>query len=327
MSAAPSLQTDVRDETAFAASVLRAEASALSVMADGLDAAFSAAVDCLFNVSGRIAVTGVGKSGLVGRKVAATLSSTGSPAYFIHACEAGHGDLGMLKAEDALLAFSKSGNTEELLAILEYAARRDISVVAVTSGKDSPLGKHAQNLLLFPLLPEADPMDCAPTTSTTLQMAIGDALALALMRRRGVTPEAFHRLHPGGALGRKLLTVGEIMHSGDEIPLVQEGTLMSEALMQMTGKGFGVVGIVDGRGFLTGIITDGDLRRHMDAELLSKQVSRVMHPHPVSAEEGTLVTAALRTMNASKITTLFVNRAGRPVGIINVHDCLRAGVQ
>ncbi len=320
-------KADALSEVAFAASVLRDEARALSVMADGLDGAFSASVDCLFQAAGRIAVTGVGKSGLVGRKVAATLASTGSPAYFIHACEASHGDLGMLKAGDVVLAFSKSGNTAEMGSILEYAGRRGIPMIAVTCGRQSLLARHADHVLLLPDVAEADPMDCAPTTSTTLQMALGDALALALMRRRGITPEDFHRMHPGGALGRKLLTVGEIMHTGAEMPLVREDTLRPQALMMMTGKSFGVVGVVDGAQRLKGIITDGDLRRHMDAELLSKQVSRVMHPHPVSAEEGTLVTAALRTMNASKITTLFVNRAGRPVGIINVHDCLRAGVQ
>jgi len=326
MSAVPDQKSNLCEETAFAASVLKKEARALSVMAEGLDGAFSASVDCLFQAAGRIAVTGVGKSGLVGRKVAATLASTGSPAYFIHACEASHGDLGMLKAGDVVLAFSKSGNTAEMGSILEYAGRRGIPMIAVTCGRQSLLARHADHVLLLPDVAEADPMDCAPTTSTTLQMALGDALALALMRRRGITPEDFHRMHPGGALGRKLLTVGEIMHTGEEMPLVRLEALMSEALIQMTGKGFGVVGVVDAEQRLQGIITDGDLRRHMDAKLFSKHVSRVMHPLPISVEEGALVTAALRTMNESRITTLFVNRGGQPVGIINVHDCLRAGV-
>ncbi|MBQ9405350.1 MAG: KpsF/GutQ family sugar-phosphate isomerase [Desulfovibrio sp.] len=327
MSSTARIPTDVQGELSFAASVLQNEAKALSLMAQALDATFSAAVDCLAGVTGRIAVTGVGKSGLVGRKVAATLASTGSPAYFIHACEASHGDMGMLKSGDVVLAFSKSGNTAELLPILEHAGRRGIPVLAVTSRKDSPLGRHATTLLLFPMLHEADPMDCAPTTSTTLQMALGDALALALMRRHGITPEEFHCLHPGGALGRKLLTVGEIMHTGQNLPLVDSRTLMTEALMQMTGKGFGVVGVLDDEGRLMGIITDGDLRRAMGADLFTRQVTCVMHNLPVTVDENTLVTAALRTMQEKKITTLFVTRDEIPVGIFNVHDCLRAGVQ
>ena len=313
-------------EVEFAAAVLRQEAHALTMMARGLDAAFCSAVDCLYGINGRIAVTGMGKSGHVARKVAATLASTGSPAYFIHPGEASHGDLGMLASDDAVLAFSNSGNTAELSDIILYAARRDIPLIGVTRNADSLLGKNAAHLLLLPLVPEADPLDCAPTTSTTLQMALGDALALALMRRRGCSPEEFHRWHPGGSLGRKLMTVREIMHTGEELPLLPASSPMPEVLMLMTGKGFGVAGILEKKR-LAGIITDGDLRRHMGPSLMDKKAKQVMHPDPIVVSEDTLAVTALRIMQENKITSLFVTGEGKPVGILNVHDCLRAGVE
>ena len=310
----------------FAASVLQQEAQALMLLARSLDTSFCDAVDCLYGIHGRIAVTGMGKSGHVGRKVAATLASTGSPAYFIHPGEASHGDLGMLSLDDVILAFSNSGNTAELSDVVLYAVRRGIPLIGVTRNADSLLGRHSTHLLLLPLVPEADPLDCAPTTSTTLQMALGDALALTLMRRRGCSPEEFHRWHPGGALGRKLLTVKEIMHKDEEIPLVTDSTPMSDVLCLMTGKGFGVAGILE-KNRLAGIITDGDLRRHMGASLMDKRAGQVMHPNPLVIEESTLAVAALRLMQKHRITSLFVTREGEPVGILNVHDCLRAGVE
>ncbi len=319
-------QKDKLQEVGFAASVLRQEAQALTLMARGLGTAFCDVVDCLYGISGRIAVTGMGKSGHVGRKVAATLASTGSPAYFIHPAEAGHGDLGMMVSGDVVLAFSNSGNSAEFTNIIEYAGRWDIPIVGVTRNADSLLGKHSTRLLLLPLVPEADPLDCAPTTSTTLQLAIGDALALTLMRRRGCSPEEFHRWHPGGSLGRKLLTVREIMHTGEEVPLLPASTLMSEVLCLMTGKGFGVAGILE-KNRLVGIITDGDLRRHMGPSLMDKKARQIMHPDPVVVGEDTLAVAALRLMQENKITSLFVTKEGKPVGILNVHDCLRAGVE
>ena len=209
------IRKEKMDEVGFAVSILQQEAHALTLLAHGLTTTFCEIVDRLYNVKGRIAVTGMGKSGHVARKVAATLASTGSPAYFIHPGEASHGDLGMLASDDAVLAFSNSGNTAELSDIILYAARRNIPLIGVTRNTDSLLGKNATHILLLPLVPEADPLDCAPTTSTTLQMALGDALALTLMRRRGCSPEEFHRWHPGGSLGRKLLTVREIMHTGE----------------------------------------------------------------------------------------------------------------
>ncbi|WP_302580332.1 SIS domain-containing protein [uncultured Desulfovibrio sp.] len=314
------------DEVGFAVSILQQEAHALTLMARGLNAAFCEVVDLLYNIKGRIAVTGMGKSGHVARKVAATLASTGSPAYFIHPGEASHGDLGMLATGDAVLAFSNSGNTTELSDIVLYAARRNIPLTGVTRNADSLLGKHATHILLLPPVPEADPLDCAPTTSTTLQMALGDALALTLMRRRGCSPEEFHRWHPGGSLGRKLLTVREIMHTGEDMPLLAASALMPDVLMLMTGKGFGVAGILE-KNRLAGIITDGDLRRHMGPALMDKKAKQVMHPDPVVVNEDTLAVAALRLMQENKITSLFVIREGKPVGILNVHDCLRAGVE
>lgn len=314
------------DEVGFAVSILQQEAHALTLMARGLNAAFCEVVDLLYNIKGRIAVTGMGKSGHVARKVAATLASTGSPAYFIHPGEASHGDLGMLATGDAVLAFSNSGNTTELSDIVLYAARRNIPLTGVTRNADSLLGKHATHILLLPPVPEADPLDCAPTTSTTLQMALGDALALTLMRRRGCSPEEFHRWHPGGSLGRKLLTVREIMHTGKDMPLLPASALMPDVLVLMTGKGFGVAGILE-KNRLAGIITDGDLRRHMGPALMDKKAKQVMHADPVVVNEDTLAVAALRLMQENKITSLFVIREGKPVGILNVHDCLRAGVE
>lgn len=320
------IRKERQDELGFAAAVLRQEAHALALLACGLNDAFCEATDYLYGIKGRIAVTGMGKSGHVARKVAATLASTGSPAYFIHPGEASHGDLGMLASDDAILAFSNSGNTAELSDIILYAARRNIPLIGVTRNADSLLGKNATHILLLPLVPEADPLDCAPTTSTTLQMALGDALALTLMRRRGCSPEEFHHWHPGGSLGRKLLTVKEIMHEGEDMPLLPVSALMPDVLMLMTGKGFGVAGILE-KDRLAGIITDGDLRRHMGPALMDKKAKQVMHPNPVVVSEDTLAVAALRLMQENKITSLFVTSEGKPVGILNVHDCLRAGVE
>lgn len=310
----------------FAASVLLQEAQAIELMAKGLDASFTNAVECLFATKGRVAVTGMGKSGHVGRKIAATLASTGTPAYFIHPAEASHGDLGMLTTRDSILAFSNSGNTSELADIILFASRRDIPIVGVTRNADSLLGKHSSHCLLLPLVPEADTLDCAPTTSTTLQLALGDALALTLMRRRGCSIEDFRYCHPAGALGRKLLTVQEIMHTGDDLPLVPATATMADVLMHMTGKGFGVAGVCE-NGRLVGIITDGDLRRHMGSGLLDKHASEVMHSDPIVVSATSLAVAALHAMQEKKITSLFVTDNGIPIGIFNVHDCLRAGLE
>ena len=316
----------MQDVIAFASSVLEQEAHALTLMARGLDTEFCEVVDCLYGISGRIAVTGMGKSGHVGRKVAATLASTGSPAYFIHPAEASHGDLGMVSSDDAILAFSNSGNTAELSDLMLYAVRRGIPVIGITRKANSMLGRYSTHLVLLPSVPEADPLDCAPTTSTILQMALGDALALTLMHRYGCSLEEFHRWHPGGSLGRKLITVKEVMHTGEELPLLPASAPMSEVLCLMTGKGFGVAGIFEKKQ-LVGIITDGDLRRHMGASLMEKKAEEVMHSKPAVVSEDTLAVAALRLMQEKQITSLFVTREEEPVGILNIHDCLRMGVE
>lgn len=322
----PSQIRNTVNEIEFGATVLRQQAHALELAASGLNSSFTLAVSCLFTIRGRVAVTGMGKSGHVARKIAATLASTGTPAYFIHPAEASHGDLGMISPDDAMLAFSNSGNTTELSDVLLYASRYGVPVVGITRNTDSLLGRCAAHVLTQPAVPEADPLDCAPTTSTTVQMAMGDALALALMRRRGCTPDEFHRFHPGGSLGRKLLTVQEIMHTGDAMPLVDKQAPMADVLCAMTGKGFGVAGITDAN-TLVGIITDGDLRRHMGSDLMSLSAGDVMHPSPVTISQDSLAVAALQRMQENRITSLFITQGQAPVGIMNVHDCLRAGLQ
>ena len=314
------------DDLASAKRTIDKEVEALHIMENELNGNLEKALDLMQNTKGRVIITGMGKSGHIGNKIAATLASTGTPSFFVHPGEASHGDLGMLASGDAVLAFSNSGNTAELSDIVLYAVRRNIPLIGVTRNADSLLGKHATHTLLLPLVPEADPLDCAPTTSTTLQIALGDALALTLMRRRGCSPEEFHRWHPGGSLGRKLLTVKEIMHTGEDMPLLSASAPMPDVLMLMTGKGFGVAGILE-KNRLAGIITDGDLRRHMGPSLTDKKAKQVMHPDPVVVSEDTLAVAALRLMQENKITSLFVTNDGKPVGILNVHDCLRAGVE
>lgn len=309
----------------FAQRVLNGQADSLRHMASSLDATFDKIVDRLLTTEGRIAITGMGKSGHVARKVAATLSSTGTPAYFIHPAEASHGDLGMVSRQDAVIAFSNSGETAELSDIILFASRHGIPVIGVTKRPESFLARHADYILLLPNDPEACPLGCAPTTSTTLQMALGDAIALSLLKARGFKAEDFHRFHPGGRLGRKLMTVREIMHGSDSLPLASPESGMDDVLCVMTGKGFGCVGIVEG-GILVGIITDGDLRRHMNNGLLGLEAREVMSCNPITVEESCLAAKALGIMQSSKITSLYIVRNGEPIGIVSVHDCLRAGV-
>ncbi len=309
-----------------ASGVLQQQAAALLQLAETLDASFDETVACLFALKGRIAVTGMGKSGHVARKVAATLASTGSPAYFIHPAEASHGDLGMVSARDAVLAFSNSGDTAELSDILLYASRRGMPVIGVTKSKTSFLARHADRVLLLPDVPEACPLGCAPTTSTTMMMALGDALALALLEARGFMAEDFHAFHPGGRLGSRLMLVGEIMHTGDEIPLIACDAPMMDAICEMSSKGLGCTGVTqDGK--LLGIITDGDLRRNMSEDLLSRTAGSIMSPNPRTVGKNQLAAKALGMMQAASITSLFiVDDEHRPTGLLHIHDCLRAGL-
>jgi arabinose-5-phosphate isomerase len=269
----------------------------------------------------------MGKSGHVARKTAATLSSTGTPAFFIHPSEAGHGDLGMLTpGKDVLVAYSNSGETEELSVILGYCARFSIPVVGVTAKPSSMLGRHSEVLARLPEVAEACPLGCAPTTSTTMMLAWGDALALSLLSARGFTAEDFRQYHPGGSLGRRLLSVSDLMHTGDEMPLAAPGDLMAAALVTMTAKRLGCLGVVEG-GRLKGIITDGDLRRHMGPRLLETPAGEIMTVNPVVFDPGILAAKALSVMESKGITNAFaVTPDGRPAGVIHIHDCLGAGV-
>ena len=308
--------------------VIETEAAALGKLAEGLDGAFAAAARMLLAARGRVIVSGMGKSGHVARKIAATLASTGTPALFVHPAEASHGDLGMITRADVAMLLSNSGETPELADMIAYTRRFAIPLVAVASRAESTLARQADLALILPPAPEACSVGLAPTTSTTMTLALGDALAVALMEARAFTPADFREFHPGGRLGARLATVGQLMHRGAEIPLVEAGAPMSEALLVMTQKGFGVVGVVDGAGRLVGIVTDGDLRRNM-AGLLDRRAGEVMTENPRTIAPAALASEALGIMNERKITTLFaVDPAapGKPAGVIHIHDCLRAGV-
>lgn len=320
----------LRDQTqgglASARRVLRLEAAGIEALSRALDDSFGRAVALIEKATGRVIVTGMGKSGHIARKLAATLASTGTPSVFVHPAEASHGDLGMITEHDAVLAFSNSGETAELADLVNYCKRFGIALIGVTGRAGSALAEAADVTLLLPESPEACPMGLAPTTSTTVMLALGDALAVALLERKGFSADDFHVLHPGGKLGRRLLRVGHIMHSGEAMPIVDGTMVMAEALLVMTAKSFGCVGILGSDGRLEGIITDGDLRRHMAGDLLKLTARQVMTPSPKAIRPDALASEALGFMNARSITTLFVVDDGRPVGIVHLHDVLRAGV-
>ena len=306
--------------------VLHLEKVGLEALARSLGERFVAGLDLLGGVKGRVVVAGIGKSGHVARKIAATLASTGTPALFVHPAEASHGDLGMITEDDAVLALSNSGETEEMADIVAYAKRFEIPLVAITGKPDSALAEAASVALVIPESDEACPLGLAPTTSTTVMLALGDAIAVALLERKGFSADNFQELHPGGKLSRRLLKVADIMHGGEELPLVDGDTTMADVLIEMTAKRFGCVGIVDGAGRLEGIITDGDLRRHMSPDLLARKAAEVMSHHPHTIASQSLASEAVRAMNARAVTNLFVVDGGPPVGILHIHDCLSAGV-
>lgn len=312
-----------------ARAVLATEAAGLRALAGALDERFGMAVALLAGISGRVVVSGMGKSGHVAHKIAATLASTGTPALFVHPAEASHGDLGMIVAGDAVLALSNSGETAELADIVAHARRFGLPLVAITARTGSTLAEAADVALLLPAAEEACPMGLAPTTSTTMQMALGDALAVALLRRRGFTAADFRQFHPGGRLGSQLKRVRELMHTGAAIPLAGPETAMDRAVLTMTEKRFGCVGVTDGGGRLVGILTDGDLRRHMGPDLLARRVREIMTRAPRTIGPDALAAKALHVMNtpAQPITALFVvDAAGVPIGVLHLHDLLRAGV-
>ncbi|RYC33921.1 KpsF/GutQ family sugar-phosphate isomerase [Lichenibacterium minor] len=288
---------------------------------------FAAAVALLLRVRGRVIVTGMGKSGHVGRKLAATLASTGTPSSFVHAAEASHGDLGMIQADDAVVALSWSGETAELAAIITYVRRFGMPLVALTSNPDSALGRQADLCLTLPKSEEACPNGLAPTTSTTMQLALGDALAVALLEARGFSAHDFKTLHPGGKLGSQLTYVRDVMHAGAEVPRVSVGAAMDEAVVEMTGKRFGCVCALDAAGRLAGLVTDGDLRRHMGPGLMALRVDAVMTARPLTIGPDALAVEALALLNGQRRSVLpVVDRDGVPVGILHIHDLYAIGL-
>jgi arabinose-5-phosphate isomerase len=309
---------------------LDAESSGVTAIAAALQgplgSAFAAAVSLILEAKGRVIVTGLGKSGHVARKIAATFASTGTPAFFVHSAEASHGDLGMITADDVIVALSWSGEQPEMKNLITYAKRFRIALIAMTAEPESTLSKAADVALILPKAREACPHNLAPTTSSLMLLALGDALAIALLEGRGFTSVDFSVLHPGGKLGAMLKYVRDLMHAGDAVPLRPLGTRMSDALVEMSSKGFGCVGIVDGRGHIVGIVTDGDLRRHMRPDLMTALVDDVMTRNPKTIGRDLLASEALEMLNSAKITTLIVAEARKPVGIVHLHDFLRAGV-
>lgn len=297
-----------------------------AALSNGLSAPFKAAVTLIKGARGRVIVSGIGKSGHIGQKIAATLASTGTPAFFVHPTEASHGDLGMITSDDVILALSWSGETVELKNIITYSRRFSVPLIALTSGAASALAKNSDIALCLPQVKEACPHGLAPTTSTTVTLALGDCLAIALLEARGFTAQDFKNFHPGGSLGASLRYVSDIMHKGDRLPLAHKSEPMSEALVTMTSKALGCLGVVDKKGRLVGVITDGDLRRHMGQTLLSAKAGDVMTRNPKVIEPDMLASAALEMINAARITTLFVIEDDKPIGVVHVHDLLRAGV-
>ena len=328
MRAMPSAQALPADRTAprdSATRVLTIEGQALLALAQALPADFDAAVAAILANRGRVIVSGMGKSGHVGRKIAATLASTGTPAFFVHPAEASHGDLGMIAPGDIALVISNSGETAELGDLLDYCLRFSIPVIGISREGDSTLMRAAAWRLTLPPHTEACALGMAPTTSTTLTLALGDALAIAVMEGRAFRPEQFRSFHPGGKLGARLATVAQLMHAGEAVPLVALDTPMSEAILTMTRCGFGITGVTGAGGALVGVISDGDLRRNMDG-LMTRTAGQVATRNPVTTGPATHASEAVALMNARKVNALFVVDGGAPVGLIRLHDCLRAGV-
>ncbi len=317
------------DDLIAARQVITDEASGLAALAQSLDGEFTRAIDTIRTAPGRIIVSGMGKSGHIARKIAATLASTGTPAQFVHPAEASHGDLGMISKGDAVLVLSNSGETPELADLIAHTRRFAIPLIGVAARAVSTLIAQSDVRIVLPAVPEACGIGVVPTTSTTMTLALGDAIAIALMRRRGFTAADFRDFHPGGKLGARLARVRDLMHKAPELPLVAHDTPMAETLLTITSRGFGVVGVTDSADGLAGIVTDGDLRRHMDG-LLDRIASEVMTASPLTIRPDALAAEAVAQMNERKITCLFVveddDPVRRPLGILHIHDCLRAGV-
>ena len=324
----PSDRARAQSDAAAARRVFDFAGEAIRSLSEALDGAFTQAVDILLSVKGRVIVSGMGKSGHIARKIAATFASTGTPAQFIHPAEASHGDLGALTRQDALLMLSWRGETAELSDLITYAKRFRIPLIGMASNAESTLLQASDVALVLPPAREACPMGLAPTTSTTLMLVLGDALAVALMERRGFSADQYRDFHPGGSLGRALIRVGDLMHTGDEIPLVGEKEAVPRVLIAIAEHRFGCVGVIDKNGALVGIITDGDLRRHMGGDILERKAAEIMTRAPKVARPDQLAAEALALMNEKKITQLFVldAKSKKPAGILHIHDCLRAGL-
>ena len=323
--ALPQTVSQIGNDIESARRVLKTEADALLALSKSLGKSFIQALDIFAKTKGRVIVSGMGKSGHIGKKIAATLASTGTPSFFVHPAEASHGDLGMITCSDSILTLSNSGETSELADIVAYSSRFNISMVAMTAVGKSTLAQAADAAIILPDPLEACPMGLAPTTSSTMMLALGDAMAVALLERRKFSSADFKLLHPGGKLGHRLKKVADIMHSGNEVPLVAPDIEMSEVILEMTAKRFGCVGVLDHNGCLIGMITDGDLRRHMGNTLLKNRAVDVMTQDARTIGPDALVSEALSVMNTLSITNLFVVDEVGPVGIIHIHDCLRAG--
>lgn len=316
------------DDTALlrtAQQVIDHEIDGLKAVREQLGPQFLQLVETIHNLKGRVIFSGIGKSAHIARKIAATMASTGTPAYFVHAAEASHGDLGMITQGDLVFCLSNSGETKELADVIAYTRRHGHMLVALVRRAESTLAKDADIAVILPAVPEASPTG-APTTSTTMMLAYGDALAIALLEKRGFTKDDFGKYHPGGKLGSQFIRVAQLMHAGEELPLVSPETPMQEVLLVMTAKRFGTAAIVGTNGQLQGLITDGDLRRHMRDGLLQRTAAEVMTANPVTTTPEMLAAQALAIMNDKSITALFAVDAGRPVGIVHIHDLLRAGV-
>jgi arabinose-5-phosphate isomerase len=326
-------QAKVERDGAIASAIrtVETEKAGLAALSAALEGAlydsFCEAVRVIGDISGRVIVTGIGKSGHIGAKIAATLASTGTPAFFVHPVEANHGDLGMIARDDVILAMSWSGESVEMQGIINYSRRFSIPLIAITSGERSALAREADTVLLLPKAQEACPHGLAPTTSTLMQLSIGDALAVALLEARGFTATDFKTFHPGGKLGASLSHIGDVMHSGENLPLVALGTSMPDAVMLLAQKRYGCVGVIDDDGILVGIVTDGDIARNLSRNLAELDVDAVMTRNPKTVKPTMLATAALGLLNQHNISALIVtDETFRPVGIVHFHDLLRIGV-
>ena len=307
--------------------VLREESKALDLLAQQLDGPFVDAVKALLSCEGRVIVSGMGKSGHIARKIAATMASTGTPAHFVHPAEASHGDLGMIVKGDVVIGISNSGEVAELSDLIHYTRRFSIPLIAITSREESTLASEADIVLLLAQAPEVGALGLAPTTSTTMTLAMGDALSVACLECKGFTKDDFKNFHPGGKLGKNLLRIETLMHTGDELPLAKKTDKMDHVLVVMTEKRFGCAGVIDEAGKLVGIVTDGDLRRHMGNGLMDKTTAEVMTPDPMTMPPRLLAAEALQTLNEAQRTQVFVvDETNCPIGILHLHDLLRVGV-